>query len=421
MKFVLGVVFLVAFGRGFLRTHDLESLEVTQVTEGFLSSILLDSSKDCVQNYQGVVSELQTAVHLLPESTSGAFQKASEVSQLLKNCSQGKNYPRLGVPIQLNYIYQEIKDCILAKSWFDLGYNLGLLVNNQETQRVLLVIEGFFEGMALEMKSSEVIPCITDLNQITASIEQAVSDFELKTFKGVRKGISDLAEAFSIMPQAMKLCTKSTHETANTVEKVLEEFRSPWSLLYHVGKAIVLDGHNIYSELSGAITAWKHQDWFKCGVDLGEAMFAFIKYGEKKPEPTHIALGILNGMEIPVDHKELEPCLSFDSEKFLTGLASFEKNTFDEALEGLDYFAEGIKSIPLAIRKCKQEHSSEAFKLENAYRALKEPNSLVWGDLVLLNGKEVYLKHAILNLKVEDWYNFGVHLGRTLLSVHNSL
>jgi hypothetical protein len=62
-------------------------------------------------------------------------------------------------------------------------------------------------------------------------------------------------------------------------------FSSPKAFAYHVGKDLLINGKDIFSEIGDAISAYKKQDWKKFGVDVGTAAAKTI-LGEEAPVAT---------------------------------------------------------------------------------------------------------------------------------------
>ena len=56
-------------------------------------------------------------------------------------------------------------------------------------------------------------------------------------------------------------------------------FKSPLSFAYHAGKDLLVNGKDIYAEISGAITAYDAQDYQTFGHDVGKAL-SLVLVGE---------------------------------------------------------------------------------------------------------------------------------------------
>jgi len=62
-----------------------------------------------------------------------------------------------------------------------------------------------------------------------------------------------------------------------------EQFKSPWSFAYHVGKDLLVNGVEIYNDIDGAVTAYNGSDYKTFGTDVGDALHA-VFVGESSVE-----------------------------------------------------------------------------------------------------------------------------------------
>ena len=49
------------------------------------------------------------------------------------------------------------------------------------------------------------------------------------------------------------------------IREMIASFTNPWTFAYHVGKDILINGRNIYSEVEDAISAYEGDSWFRFG------------------------------------------------------------------------------------------------------------------------------------------------------------
>ena len=55
------------------------------------------------------------------------------------------------------------------------------------------------------------------------------------------------------------------------LEALAAVFTSPRSFAYHVGKDLIINGKDIYHEISDAIVQYDNQQWEQFGIDVGTA------------------------------------------------------------------------------------------------------------------------------------------------------
>ena len=82
---------------------------------------------------------------------------------------------------------------------------------------------------------------------------------------------------------------------------MLEEFKNPVSLVYHIGSNIKVNGVDIWHEIKAARTAYVDKDWRKFGFDTGQAL-ALVFFGKNDPgymsirkRVAEISKGIIEG------------------------------------------------------------------------------------------------------------------------------
>lgn len=60
------------------------------------------------------------------------------------------------------------------------------------------------------------------------------------------------------------------------LENMAEIFSSPQTFAYHVGKDLMVNGNDIFSEIEDAVAQYGKQNWLQFGVDIGEASAKLI-------------------------------------------------------------------------------------------------------------------------------------------------
>ena len=114
------------------------------------------------------------------------------------------------------------------------------------------ILSGILLG-ALEEEVSNVDVCIKDQKKMISELEEAVNDFKLETFKGVKSGIKEIGEVASQMSHDISEC-KSVVKNIEDLAKMAHAFSNPISLAYHVGKDLIINGKDIYKHINDSIT-----------------------------------------------------------------------------------------------------------------------------------------------------------------------
>merc|ERR1712110_628917 len=145
-------------------------------------------------------------------------------------------------------------------------------------------MEGILEGfVAKEMPS--VISCVKDSETTFTDFKKAVQDFEKKSLSGVKNGLHELAQGLESLKSALTDCAGAKKEVENLINAMLS-MRSPWKLVYHIGRDLVVNGRDIYNNVKAAKSNFKSQAWFAFGEDIGHIIADLA--GVAKPHETNI-------------------------------------------------------------------------------------------------------------------------------------
>jgi len=91
------------------------------------------------------------------------------------------------------------------------------------------------------------------------------------SFSGVKAGINLIGEMVDQVQGDIKDCEVSV-EDAKKLAEMADNFKSPWSFAYNVGKNILLNGVDIYNEIASAIDFYDKNDYYNFGYQVGEAL-----------------------------------------------------------------------------------------------------------------------------------------------------
>ena len=139
------------------------------------------------------------------------------------------------------------------------------------------VLLGLVEG-AIDQSIPSIDTCITDITATAADVEEVVDDFKTGTFESVKAGIQKLGEAVSSIATDLDACQTAVQDIER-LDEMAKAFKSPWSFAYHVGKDLLVDGTDIYAEITSGVTAYDNKDYHNFGVDMGKAL-ALVLVGE---------------------------------------------------------------------------------------------------------------------------------------------
>jgi len=146
------------------------------------------------------------------------------------------------------------------------------------TADVEAILLGIVEG-ALTQSLPDFSTCEKDIESAAANIETAVKDFEKETFDGVKAGIEMIGTVVSGLSKDLSDC-KEVVADVSKLEKMAKSFKSPWSFAYHVGKDLLVDGTEIYHEISDSLDAYGKGQYHDFGYDIGKAL-SLVLIGEQ--------------------------------------------------------------------------------------------------------------------------------------------
>ena len=322
--FCLVFLFLLSFSPKFncqiTKITFKDSLSILQgVLEGAAIDLHLDN---CLSESKIIGQNLKNAVDYLVGSTKGRILKAlqelgkalTELPDVIKTCKGevaevsklyvlirtfkspssfafhfGKNIVAHRAQIK-DEVIEAVKDyqssdyrgfgveigTALVKIIFSSQFNASF--NAKPLTPTLQIFEGVIEGILSEAKLNNAVSCLKDVAADAENIETAVKDFEKKTLISVAVGLKLIGESFESLPKAMKSCSESV-EDAEKLFKMLENFKSPISYAFHVGKDIIVNGVQIYKEIDTAVKDYESGDYLDFGKNVGQALAkVFIGY-----------------------------------------------------------------------------------------------------------------------------------------------
>jgi len=78
-----------------------------------------------------------------------------------------------------------------------------------------------------------------------------------------------------MIPTLTNDCSSIKQDLQNIVH-MAEIFKHPLSLIYHVGKNLIVNGQDIFGKISSALTAYQNKDYYTFGLYIGQALDAVV-------------------------------------------------------------------------------------------------------------------------------------------------
>merc|ERR1711871_498245 len=186
------------------------------------------------------------------------------------------------------------------------------------------VLEGFFSNFKdLKACANDTVSAYDDINNAASLIKQ-------ETPSSVLQGIKDLGEALKALKDGLVDCKAAAGEIESFI-KGFEQFTNPASFVFHVGKDLIVNGKDIYQEITQAVSLWQSQSYLDSGEQIGKALFKLVVGTEHRfintsatysntTEGSPIVYLIRHG------EKDSHGCLSHDGQKRSKNLVELFKD-----------------------------------------------------------------------------------------------
>ena len=147
--------------------------------------------------------------------------------------------------------------------------------------KMKLITEGILKGALDAEGFSDIEHCIQDGEKLVQDAEAAYKDFSKHSVSDIINGLKEVADAVRVIKAGMKDCSSMKADWAK-LDAMAKNFESPTSLAWHIARDLVVNGKDIYREISTAIGDYKSQDWLGFGTNVGMAA-AKTLLGEEQP------------------------------------------------------------------------------------------------------------------------------------------
>jgi len=125
----------------------------------------------------------------------------------------------------------------------------------QDTQQMVLIVEGILKGALDAEGFDDIEHCIQDAATVIKDAEIAVQDFEKKDVQDVIAGIKEVGVILQTIKAGMSDCShlKADWQRLAAMASI---FSSPTSFAYHVGKDLLVNGKDIFREVEDSIVQY---------------------------------------------------------------------------------------------------------------------------------------------------------------------
>ena len=297
------------------------------------------------------------------------------------------------------------------------------------------IVGGILKGAVDAEGFTDISSCIKDAETVFADAKIAVNDFKKKDVSDVIAGIKEVAELLTVVKAGMQDCS-SIKADWEKLAKMIKVFDSPTSFAYHVGKDLIVNGKQIYTEIETAVTDYENGNWGDFGYQIGEAAaktilgddeLAMYATQDSKMKEAQIMQGFLSAFGGKFDLYALLMCIYEEDQALLmfdVAVQSFEeaiaKKDASEAIGGVIAIIAGVQQFEKGLPACKAIDTKEFnFKqMDQCMDVAVHPTQYfkVIEEDLLVNNHAIMeeVAQAVKAFRSEKYYQFGEIMGNII-------
>jgi len=256
-----------------------------------------------------------------------------------------------------------------AKKWLKKEYKT-LHKTEEEVAldrlKLTAIVEGVLKGALHAEGFDDINHCIADAEHVFGDAEAAYKDFKAGGASNVFAGIKQLADLLKTVKTGMSDCSDLKADWGK-LESMIEVFNSPTSFAYHVGKDLVLNGKDIFSEIESAVTDYESANWEDFGYQVGEAAAktilgnepAVAEPGQASKKTTEILRGVIEAYGGHFSLDALFACVHDEDQALLILDAAFgelksavQTKSVSDLIGGVIATVAGLQQLKAGLPTC---------------------------------------------------------------------
>ena len=382
--------------------------------------------------YIAAVRELGTIAGELGSDVSDCSGAVSQAEALIKIAEASSGWAvafEVGKNVLVNGvdIYSDITGAITAYEaadyhtfGLDIGNGIHLAALGKEslglsTDGAEQFAEGFFNGIFGTVEGA--VKCMRDVKTVASEVETTIADFKSHSYISAIEEIGTIASGLSTDIQDCEGASTEAQELAQQLKTIYQD-SSAWTVTFEIGKNVLVNGVDIYNDITGAISSYDSADYYTMGQDIGngtkEALVGKM-LGLSTDGAEQFAEGFFNGIFGTVEGavacmRDVKTVAS----EVETTISDFKSHSYISAIEEIGTIASGLSTD---IQDC-ESASTEAQELAQQLKTIYEDSS-AWtvtfeiGKNVLVNGVDIYndITGAISAYDSADYYTMGQDIG----------
>jgi len=108
------------------------------------------------------------------------------------------------------------------------------------------------------------------MEHVIGDATNAISDFKKGGASNVIAGLKEVGDLLQTVKTGMTDCSSTTADWSR-LEAMAAVMSSPKNFAYHVGKDLLINGKDIFGDISQSITDYDNQQWEAFGEEIGKA------------------------------------------------------------------------------------------------------------------------------------------------------
>jgi len=296
--------------------------------------------------------------------------------------------------------------------------------------KLTAIVQGVLKGALHAEHFDDINHCIADAEHVFADAEGAYEDFKAGGATKVIAGLKEVADLLKTVKTGMSDCGSLKADWAK-LEEMIKIFDSPTNFAYHVGKDLVVNGKDIFSEIKSAVSDYEAANWEDFGYQVGEAAAKTI-LGAEEPvvaarvpgaasvKTTEILRGVIEAYGGHFSLDALLACVHDEDQALLILSAAFEelhdaveKKSVQDLIGGVIATVAGLQQLKAGLPTCEQIDTTtwDYAGFSNTFDIMKNPVAFFkpLEQDVFIHGLPILLEteRAVKAMQKEDYYGYG--------------
>ena len=214
--------------------------------------------------------------------------------------------------------------------------------------------------------------CIADAKEAETDVKAVVADFKAKDIQHIVDALKETLDLVKTVKNALTDCKPGAQAEWKKLDDMSMVLERPASLSWTVGKNLLINGNDIYSEVDSSVKAYENQKWEEFGEKLGQAVSKTLLGSEdyttysKKEKLAEVFQGLTDSFGGHFNLLALLECIGDEDKALLmldAAVQSFEtawkKKEWGDAIGGVIATIAAFKQFRQGLPICEAVDSSK--------------------------------------------------------------